>query len=127
MERIVTERMLTMEDLKPEPIGNRFGVRTYIWCVDSINPRFIVEPIRTIEKGTFAHCFFFINRENVVNVAANIEEWETGLSVFLKKDSTNMGTVGTRLVVRDGDKFIVYKIKGFNNNDDSSSVYFDLI
>lgn len=129
MESIVKsiiKNATTLEQFEPEPIKNRFNIRTFIWCVDNIPDNYICERINILYFYNDRAGFFNSNKNNIVNLASNIEEWDTGIDQYIEIDKMNMGAVGTRILVNTGENIVVYKIVGFLNSDHTSDNYFNI-
>jgi hypothetical protein len=126
MAKNIIENATKLVEFKPEPLGNRFNMRTYIFCVDEIPSNYITRMIDTLYFINDRHGYFISNQDNIVNLSKSIEEWDTGIDKYIVTSKENMGTVGTRLLLNvDGD-IQVHKIVGWETSDHSSSVYFDV-
>lgn len=115
-----------LEMVNPEPIGNRFNTRTFIWCVDEIPEHYNTEITDTLYFINDRYGYFISNRKNIVNVSKSIENWDTGITEYLEENIVNMGTVGTRLLLNvDGD-IQVHKVIGFKRENGSMDTYFNI-
>lgn len=115
-----------LEMVTPEPTSNRFKLRTFIWCVDSIPENYVVEEINRLYFVNDRHGYFKSNKKNIVNLSKSIDDWDTGITDYLQEREINMGAVGSRLLVNDDGDIVVYKVKGFVSGNGSSDIYFDV-
>ena len=109
-----------------EPKTNKFNNQTYIWCVDKLPENYLLEKICTLHSFVHKTDFFRMNKGSVINASNNITSWDTGLINYVPTEYHKVDVVGNRLIVKDGNDLIVYKIVGFNNINRGFLIYLNI-
>lgn len=119
-----------LDSFIPVPRCNRFGIRTYVFCVDELPERFILKKEHELFWYNDRAGFFKSNAGNIVALCKDIISWDTGLTSDTELVTTskeNLGTIGNRICVRNdaNDSIEVYKVVGYVS-DGNSNYYFDV-
>lgn len=97
------------------PRFNKFNNETYIWCVDKLPENFILERVAKLLPFISRRDFFTANKDIIINASETITDWNTSLDNYVPKEYHKMNVVGNRLLVREGNDIVLYKVVGFND------------
>lgn len=97
------------------PRMNKFNIPTYIWCVDKLPENFMLERVAKLHSFTSKRDFFISNKNSIINTSSTINDWDTGINNYVPQEYHKMNVVGNRLLVREGNNIVLYKVVGFND------------
>lgn len=120
------ENLISKKVKEVEPKLNKFNTETYIWLVDKLPDNYLVEKVGRIHSFTHKTDFFRINKASVINNSSNITSWDTGLINYVPKEYHRMDVPGNRIIIKEGNDLILYKVVGISNTTKGFLLYLNI-
>lgn len=113
-----------IKDLAPKL--NKFNNDTYIWLLDKLPENYLLEKIGRIHAFTHKTDFFRLNKNRIINISKSITTWDTGLVNYVPREYHRIDVVGNRILVKESNDLVLYKIVGFNNITKGFLIYLNI-